>query len=307
MPHRAGCPSSSSGIDDPDPLSSSTACRGSAASCARRGDPAADRMLAAAWERARSRASDHRRRLRRPRLPRAGWLTPADRRGGGRGGRDAAAAGALRRGPVPVRGRALHFVGARSRSARHGRAPIADHMCPTTTYERAPRPRVRRRPRRDRRRDLACSTDSGRRARRRRSPARGCVRWASAFPAGRAPATPVPTPPGSPSASSWCWSCMSEGMTNAEIADRLVVSVRTVDHHVAAVLGKARRALAAGSGCRGARLGHQGLVPTDPDGPGLQARKCSCSARRGSRACRAGRRNGTASPCTGDRSSSPRR
>jgi DNA-binding CsgD family transcriptional regulator/tetratricopeptide (TPR) repeat protein len=31
---------------------------------------------------------------------------------------------------------------------------------------------------------------------------------------------------------------LAEGLTNAEIADRLVVSVRTVDHHVAAILGK---------------------------------------------------------------------
>jgi DNA-binding NarL/FixJ family response regulator len=31
---------------------------------------------------------------------------------------------------------------------------------------------------------------------------------------------------------------LSEGMTNAEIADRLFVSNRTVDHHVSAILGK---------------------------------------------------------------------
>ena len=31
---------------------------------------------------------------------------------------------------------------------------------------------------------------------------------------------------------------LAEGLTNAEIADRLIVSAKTVDHHVSAVLTK---------------------------------------------------------------------
>jgi DNA-binding CsgD family transcriptional regulator len=48
---------------------------------------------------------------------------------------------------------------------------------------------------------------------------------------------------------------IADGMTNAEIAERLVLSVRTVDHHVSAILGKlgvpSRRAAAAAARSHG--------------------------------------------------------
>jgi DNA-binding NarL/FixJ family response regulator len=48
---------------------------------------------------------------------------------------------------------------------------------------------------------------------------------------------------------------LSQGFTNAQIASQLVVSVRTVDSHVAAVLGKLAAASRQEAAARAAELG----------------------------------------------------
>ena len=54
---------------------------------------------------------------------------------------------------------------------------------------------------------------------------------------------------------------VSEGLRNAEIGERLVLSERTVDHHVQAVLRKLRVRSRAQASAQAVRLG---LVPTTP-------------------------------------------
>ena len=77
---------------------------------------------------------------------------------------------------------------------------------------------------------------------------------AAGMPAGRGPrATTRANPAGLTERQLDVLELVSEGLTNAQIAERLVLSVRTVDHHVAAVLDKLGvRVAPRGGRCRAA-------------------------------------------------------
>ena len=91
------------------------------------------------------------------------------------------------------------------------------------------------------------------------------------MPAGRGPrATTRANPAGLTERQLDVLELLSEGLTNAQIAERLVLSVRTVDHHVAAVLDKldvpSRHDAAAAAHGRASRL-----LDAEPDRAGREA------------------------------------
>ena len=216
---------------------------------ARRGDPVAEGMLAEAWEQAQ------RQRLllglayagiarvewawlagrpeiaervaavllrahpasRRGAVPRRAAALPRARRPAG---------GAVRGLPAGLGRRAARATGARRR--RRGGGPA------TRTRRRSswPSPARPRRPARRCASWRACAPSP-----RRRACASACARWAASVPRGPRAATRA-NPAGLTPRQLAVLALLREGMTNAEIAERLVLSVRTVDHHVAAVLAK---------------------------------------------------------------------
>ena len=105
---------------------------------------------------------------------------------------------------------------------------------------------------------------------------------AAGMPAGRGPrATTRANPFGLTERQLDVLELLSEGLTNAQIAERLVLSVRTVDHHVAAVLeklGVPSRHEAAGAARRHGGRDYSTLSPITPGArPALST--VSCAAR----------------------------
>ena len=127
-------------------------------------------------------------------------------------------------------------VHAAPRRATGARPPRGGSSWGARTNERPPSPTPTTRRRCSRRSRLADDLGA---ARWRPGSGAGCVLQGMKGCAARAASRrPGPTRPVSPRANSTCWSWSREGLTDAEIAQRLVLSVKTVNHHVAAILAK---------------------------------------------------------------------
>ena len=165
-----------------------------------------------------------------------------------------ARAGCLAEPPPVCRG-ALR-ARARRRASRGEPALARARASRTPRRSRSPAPATRSRcsPR------SRCSTsgrerDGGRRC------AAGCARPARRASLGARARRRAATRPGSTPRQAEILDLVADGLTNAQIAERLVLSAKTVEHHVAAILAPARRGHARRGRRRGAPPGARAGLP----------------------------------------------